>query len=231
MGIGTMTLWRAKQQADADLLSVRAARKQERLTLENLFLVNDTITIPLLESARAAGTWDEGRLRQSYEQLIFLYDQIAKPDAPDNQQVEVVAKAARRAGALRMALGRRRGLDDYARAVDLYEEMSARAPDRLWYRTGLLSTLREYASQLDRLGDRRVATVRRRACEIAEGLLADPDTKLPCYRKGAIPEFDALAEMLSDVPGATPADRALAARMRAWIEENPEPDDAVSQPR
>ena len=142
----------------------------------------------------------------------------------------MVAKAARRAGALRLTLGDRRGLDNYARAIDLYEAMSAREPGRIWYRTGLLSTLGEYAGQLARLGDPRVRAVRRRACEIAEGLLADGDTKVSCYRAGTIAGFDALAEMLSDGPDTSAADRELAARMRDWIKENPAPAGMIIAP-
>jgi eukaryotic-like serine/threonine-protein kinase len=227
MGIGTITLWRAKQQADKDLTAVRVARLRERQALEGIFLVNDTLTVPLLDAANVAGIWDEGRRLQSYQQLILLYDQIVKTVAPDDGHVEVIAKAARRAGALRMALRDRRGLDDYTRAIGFYEAMSAKFPERIWYRTGLLSTLREYATQLQKLGDRRATAARHRACEIAEGLLGDKDTKLPCFRKGAIPEFDALARMVSGDPDATAADRTLADRLRNWIEENPEPSPPV----
>ena len=122
------------------------------------------------------------------EQLIDFYDRIAKTFAPDDYQLEVVAKAARRAGALRMTLDDRRGCDDYARAIELYEAMSAKDPVAIWYRTDLISTLWEYASRLEGLGDRRAASARRRrAFEIADGLLADRDTELPLLSQGSDP--------------------------------------------
>ncbi len=105
------------------------------MAFEGAFDINDTITVPLIDEATVAGMWDEGRRLQSYQHLIIFYDRIAKTFEPDDHQLEVVAKAARRAGALRMTLGDRRGVDDYARAIDLYEAMSAKVPGAIWYRT------------------------------------------------------------------------------------------------
>jgi len=222
MGIGTITLWRAKRQAEANLIEVRNARTKERLAFQGAFGINDRITVPLIHEASVAGIWDKERRRQSYQQLIGFYDGIAKTFAPDDHQLEVVAKAARRAGALRMTLGDRRGCDDYIRAIGLYEAMSTKAPRLIWYRTDLISTLREYASRLEELGDCRGARARRRrAFEIADGLLADKDTRLPCFRKAAIPELSALLEILSNGADATAADRTLAARLTKWLKENP----------
>jgi serine/threonine protein kinase len=215
-------VWQAKRQVEANLRQVTDARNQEHYAIEGLFGINDMITVPLLHEATVAGMWDEERRLQSYRQLIGFYDRIVKTYAPDGYQLEVVAKAARRAGALRMSIGDPRGRDNYARAIDVYEAISAKKPRFIWYRTGLISTLREYAGHLERLGDRPAASARhRRAFEVAEGLLADKDTRLPCFRKGAIPEFQALLERLSDGPDASAADRTLADRMKTWLAENP----------
>ena len=146
MGIGTITLWRAKRQVEANLITVKNARARERMAFEGAFGINDMITVPLIHEATAAGICDESRRLQSYQQLIGFYDRIAKTFAPDDHQLEVVAKATRRAGALRIAIDDRRGCDDYARAIDLYEAMSDKVPAAIWYRTDLISTLREYAS-------------------------------------------------------------------------------------
>jgi serine/threonine protein kinase len=231
MAIGTILLWRTKRQLEANLTKVREARFQERMALEGFFLVNDTITVPLIDEATVAGRWDEARRLQAYQQLIMEFDRIAGTVNPDDHQREVVAKAARRAGALRIAIGDLRGLKDYARAIGLYEGMAAEAPARIWYRTSLVSALREYAGRLEKLGDRRSAAARRRAYEIAEGLLADQDTKGYCFRSAAISEFKALAEMLSREPDATAAHRTLAERLKGWIKENPEPSGPFVHPR
>jgi serine/threonine protein kinase len=222
MAIGTFTLWRAKQQVEANLTKLKDARIQERKAFEGAFLINDTLTVPLIHDATAAGVWDQERRRQAYQQLIIFYDGIARTFAPDDHQLEVIAKAARRAGALRLILGDSRGFDDYARAIELYEAMSAKLPAAIWYRTDLISTLREYASQLQGSGDRRAASAcRRRAFAIADGLLADQNTKLACFRKGAIVEFTALDKMLSARSDATAAESTIAGRLRKWLKENP----------
>jgi serine/threonine protein kinase len=231
MAIGTLMLWRTNRQLEANLRQVREARLQERMALEGLFLINDTITVPLIEEVTTAGRWDEGRRLQAYQQLIMEFDRIAATPKPDDHQREVVAKAARHAGALRVAVGDRRGLQDFARAIGLYEGMAAEAPGRIWYRTSLISALREYVGHLEKLGDRRSVSAHRRACEIAEGLLAEPDTRLHCFRTAAIAEFRALAERLSQAPGATASDRALAVRLGEWIEANPEPARPIIYPR
>jgi serine/threonine protein kinase len=231
MAIGTFALWRAKLQAEAaklqaeaDVLKVNDAREKEFRAFHWAVGINDMVTVPLLREATVAGIWDQGRRVQSYQQLIGFYDWVVKTVAPEGQRAEMVAKASRRAGALRLILGNHRGLDDYDRAIHLYEAMSARTPDRIWYRADLISTLREYMSHLEKLGDHRATSARRRACEVAEGLLGDEAAKLKCFRMGVIPQFKALIEMLSKAPDATDSDRALAERLRVWIKENPEPD-------
>ncbi len=185
------------------------------------------VTVPLLHEATVAGIWDEDRRRQSYELLIGYYEKIATTLAPERFREQVVAQAARRAGALRLKLADRQGLSDYARAIELYEAMAARTPGAIWYRTDLLSTIREYASHLEKLGDSRAISARRRACEVAEGLLGDPRSKVECFRMGVITQFNALIEMLSKFPDGRASDRALAERLGDWIRENPAPQGPV----
>jgi hypothetical protein len=221
LGIGTVTLWRAKRQAEADLIAVRAARLEERAAIEWSFLINDTITVPLIDEAAGAGIWDDARRLQAYQYLISYYHQVAGARNVDDHRLEVVAKAASKAGALRLAIGDRGGCDDDARAVDLYEKLAARLPRAVWYRTGLIAALRESAGHLERLGDRRAAEARRRrACEVAAGLLDDEDAKLPCFRMYVITEFRALVRMLAERPDTTVGARSLAVRMERWLEEN-----------
>lgn len=230
MAIGTGTLWRAKRQAEESLAQVTEARNREKeahnrefIAFMKSFGVNDMVAVPLLREATAARIWDKTRLEQSYNLMIRYYDEIARTLESGRQRGEVVAQAARRAGALRLAVGDRRGLEDLDRAIRQYEAISAGSPANIWYRTDLISTLREYAGHLEKIGDHRADSARRRACEIAEGLLADEGTRANCFRMEIIPQFKALAEMLATLPGATPDDRQLADRLNDWIKENPEP--------
>ena len=109
MAIGTFTLWRAKQQVEATLIKIRDARVQERLAFEGAFRINDTITIPLINDAIEAGVWSERRRLDAFRELVSFYDEVASTFAPDEHQLEVVAKAARRAGAVRMTIREQTG--------------------------------------------------------------------------------------------------------------------------
>jgi hypothetical protein len=94
-------------------------------------------------------------------------------------------------------------------------------PKAIWYRTGLIATLREYASVSDRLDDQATAVASlRRACEVAAALITEPESRLPCFRKQLVPELHALAEILSGTRRITDHDRALADRLGKWLEEN-----------
>jgi hypothetical protein len=226
MAIGTITLWRAKRQVEENLAKTNEARRREFQAFIKSFGINDRITFPLLHEAAVAGIWDKDRRLQSYKLLINHYDEIAKTLTPDGLRAEVVAQAARRVGALRMAVGDRSGLDDYARAIHQYETISARTPDRIWIRADLISTLLEYAGHLEELGDRGVACARRRACEVADGLLRDADARRECFRMGVIPQVNKLIKVLSKAPDAA-VDPSLADRLKHWIKENPEPSGPI----
>jgi hypothetical protein len=227
MAIGTVALWQAKRQAEKDLERVQQAGLQEFQAIAKSISILDMVTVPLLHEARNAKWEDPVRRRQSYDILIRYCDEIARHLPPGDHRVEVMAQAARRAGALRLELANRQGLDDYAYAIDLYEAIAAKAPKRIWCRADLISTLREYASHLDELGDGRAAPARRRACEVADGLLGDRDAKLTCFRMGVLPQFNALIEMLSRSPDASDSDRALVERLRTWVKENSQPQGST----
>ena len=218
MAIGTTALWRAKQEAEATLIKIREARVHERLAFEGAFRIHDTITVPLINEAIQAGAWDEERRLAALRELVGFFDNVASTFAPDVHQLEVVAKAARRAGAVRMTIGEGQGRFDYAHAIELYEAMSARSPAAIWYRTSLIATLLEYSSLLEAQCDREAASAcHRRAFEIAQGLLTDDRATLPCFRKEVIPQFDALVAILSDSRDGTGRDRTLADRLTMWV--------------
>ena len=99
MGTGTLAVWRSKQQAEANLTRLRQALAQERVTIEGAFYITEAITVPLVEEATSAGVWDGDKRHHSYQQLISFYDRLAGNLATDQVQLEVVAKAARCAGA------------------------------------------------------------------------------------------------------------------------------------
>jgi eukaryotic-like serine/threonine-protein kinase len=222
MAIGTVTLWRAKQQVEATLIKIRDARVQERLAFEGAIRINDTITIPLINDATEVGVWNERRRLDALRELVTFFDKVASTFEPDDHQLEVVAKAARRAGAVRMTIGEKQGRSDYAHSIELYEAMAAKTPAAIWYRTSLISTLLEYAGCLEAAGDREAASAcRRRSYEVAEGLLINELATLPCFRKDVIPEFEVLVKALAD--GRDDGYRTLAARMTNWLNEHREP--------
>jgi serine/threonine protein kinase len=222
MGIGTITLWRAKKQVESNLIELKIARAKERMAFEGAFGINDFVTVPLLREATLRGIWDEHRRFQSYDQLITFYDGISRTFAPDDHQLEVVGKAAKRAGALRLSVGDAQGCDDYCRAIAVYETMAAKHPRAVWYRTELISILREHASRLSERGEQQAAAVYlHRAFEIADTLVADQDTKLPCFRKIATDQFHALLELASNDLDVSAAEQPTATRLTSWLNENP----------
>jgi hypothetical protein len=218
IGVATVMLWRPKQQAEARLIKIRDARSQERVTFEGAFRIHDAITLPLIDEAFATGVWDLERKKTAYQQMIGFYERVAPMFAPDEHELEVVAMASRRSGLLRIAIADLSVSSDFERAIELYEALSNKRPKAIWYRTDLISTLREYSSLAEEYGNGKTAEAcRRRAYEIASELVDDSDAEIRCFRPKMIAEFDALLEMLSDGrdAGATP----LADRLARWLEE------------
>jgi serine/threonine protein kinase len=220
MAIGALSLWRAKREAEVSLAKISNARVQERTAIEKIFRFNDGITVPMIDEATKNESDD--RRREAYKQLIGFYDGIVRSYSIDDHQIEVVARASRRAGALRLAVGLHEGFDNYAHAAEVYEALIVRVPAALWYRTDLMTTLRELASRLDEARDHNGAAARRkRAYEVADGLLAEKNARLHCFRIGLVPELRAWVKLLSEKANASDRERALAARMSAWLAENP----------
>ena len=174
----------------------------------------------LIHEATEAGMWSDHRRMDAFRELVELLRRITRTFEPDDHHLEVVAKAARRAGAVRMAIREHQGCADYAHAIELYEAMSAKNPERSGIGPSLISTLLEYC-KLSRAARRlRSGSARRRhSYEVAEGLLIDKLATLPCFRKAVIPEFKALVKMLSDGRDAA-ADPTLANRLTTWLKEN-----------
>ncbi len=222
MAIGTVFSWRAKQQAEDNLAAVRAIHHRERTAVDGAFSINEVITIPLIEEATRAGVWSTEERRDAYRLLIGFYDQSVQSFSAGGSQSEVAAKAARRSGALRMALGDPAGAQRFVRAIEIYERLAAKLPKAVWYRTGLIATLCEYAVNAESKGDQKTADAcRNHARTIAEGLVTDPDSKLHCFRSQVAEEFKTLIDIPGAGQNATAADRAFKDRLRKWLADNP----------
>jgi hypothetical protein len=127
---------------------------------------------------------------------------------------EVTAKARRRAGFYRMVLRDPRAIDDYQAAIRMYQGLADRAPARVWLRTDLISTSREFAHWMETYGhadDAEDAT--RRALTVAQGLLDDRAADLPCFSKNLVEPFHDLAWTLVRRPSSRPDDPSLALRL------------------
>ena len=140
---------------------------------------------------------------------------------------EAVAKARRQAGFCRMALGDSRGRDDHRRAIDLYEQLAAQNPERIWLRTGLIETLHEYSRRLTAPNDTLEAdALLHRAIEVAETLIGNKEANKHCYTMGLVGPFNNLAWDLVRRPTVTQMDALQAVRLTtqaiAW-----EPDVAA----
>ena len=162
--------------------------------------------------------------RRPYASLVAFYDRIGGMFTPDDAQGEVSAKASRRAGLLRSILSNPKSDRDYRRALDIYAAMAARHPERIWYRTDAIDTLREYAHSLDALARPADADAAlHEALAIAEGLLDSSDVAQACFRLTLVDQFDALARTLLDPSRSRPDDPARALQLARWAVEG-DPD-------
>ncbi len=229
--VGSALLWQAKsktdvalasvreskKEADVALESLRAARVRERLAFESTFVAMDAMTQSRVEADRLSGGPPDEAGRKAYADLIAFYDRIVGLFAANSDQGEIAARASRRAGLCRAILRDPAADRDYRLAVGRYLGMAARWPDRIWYRTGAIDTLREYTGQLESLGrptDAEAAL--REALAIAEGLLDVADARLPCFRMALVEQFDGLARSVLDPSHSRPNDPALALRLARW---------------
>ncbi len=219
-----VTVRESKQEADAALESLRATRVRERLAFEATFVAMDTMTQSRIAADRLSGGPRDEAGRRPYASLVAFYDRVGGLFAAGDAQGEVSAKASRRAGLLRSILRDPKADRDYRRALDIYAAMADRHPERIWYRTDAIDTLREYAhglDALDRPADADAAL--REALAIAEGLLDSSDARQSCYRMPLVDQFDALARSLLDPSRSRPDDPARALRLARWaVDGDPE---------
>ncbi len=232
--VGSTLVWRAKARTDAALASLgasktetdralaslREARVRERIGFESTFAAMDQLIHPLIVGHRLAGRPPTDEERRVYRSALAFYDRVAGLFAADSGQRELAAKALRRAGLYRMTLGDARADRDYRRAIGLYEGLAAEDGSRIWLRTGLIDTLREYARELEGLGRTGDAgDSLDRALAVAEGLLGEPSARLPCFSKALVEPFDGLARSLLDGSPGRRDDPALAVRLARWAVE------------
>ncbi len=208
-------LWQAKRADDATLEEFRRLRVQERVALESALGAIDKLTSVLMEDwPRGSGVALAHEAQRAFPYAIAFSERIPKIFAQDDHMQEVVAKALRQSGRFRLILGDSRGRDDYRRAIQVYEELATRFPERIWLRTGLIETLREHASLLAEPIDSTEAEGSiRRAVEVAETLVGNQSAALPCFRKALVGPFSGLAwNFVSQAP-LRPGDVAKAVRI------------------
>jgi tetratricopeptide (TPR) repeat protein len=173
----------------------------------------DQITRPLvLESAG-----DQNQKLEAQRVLpvvLSFYDRIPRLVADHGITEEVVAKAHRQAGFCRMALGRPEGRQDYRLAINNYESLAARNPERIWLRTGLIETLLEYSRMPKAPEDQAEAEASfRRALAVAESLLGNAEAGKHCYTMGLVGPLNDLAWELVRRAPVQRSDAQLAVRL------------------
>jgi len=224
----TAVLWEAKRRDEASIAAFRQLRYQERLALENALGAVDQMTRALMEhresSPRGASSDDA---RRPIPFMIAFSDSIPKLFGQDDKMQEVVAKALKQSGRSRLILGQVRGREDYRRAIQIYEEIASQFPERIWLRTGLIETLREYASMLAEPVDSAEADSSiRRAVDVADTLIGNQSAALPCFRKELIGPFSGLAWNLVSQGPLRPGDVSSAVRIARqavdWDSERPD---------
>jgi tetratricopeptide (TPR) repeat protein len=224
----TLVLWEAKRRDDASLAAFRRLRHQERLALENALGAVDQMTHVLMENrdrSLASALSDEARRAMPF--AIAFSDSIPRMFADDDMMQEIVAKALRQSGRSRLILGDVRGREHYRRAIQVYEDLAAASPERIWLRTGLIETLREYASMLAEPVDSAEADVSiRRAVQVADTLIGNRSAALPCFRKELVGPFSGLAWNLVSQAPLRPGDVSTAVRIARqavdWDSERPD---------
>jgi serine/threonine protein kinase len=215
LAASTVVLWEAKRRSDANLATLRNLRVEESSAIQNALAAFDQITATFLENRGAAsgGALSEDAKRILGFALAFSQG-MPKMLQHDERMQEVVAKALRQSGRCRLLLGQKGGQDDYRRAIQIYEDLAARDPDRIWLRTGLIQTLREYAGLLDDAKDTAEANgALRRALAVAESLIGNRAAALPCFSHQLIGPLGALAWDLANEPALDPGDANLAVRL------------------
>jgi serine/threonine protein kinase len=221
LAASTSVLWEAKRRTDETLAMYQATRRNQQLAMQKGLSAIDQLARTLV--AKSDLKTEEAN-KQSLFAAIAYYQDVAVLFSDDEGMQEVVAKACRQAGFAGLSLGLARGRDDYRRATAIYEKIARRLPDRIWYRTGLIETLHEYASLLTRPTDAAEADASvRRALEVADELVDNPDAGRHCFSMGLVGPFNDLAWDLARRPDTRASDAALAIRLaRKAAEWEPE---------
>ena len=149
----TAVLWASKHRTDDLLDKNRAARVEGELAIQQSLGTLDQITRSVLSDS---GTLTTGAAQRILPWAIGFYGFIGKEfSGSDHFSQEVLAKAQRQTGFCRLNMGDSRGRQDYRQAIRGFQDLAARFPERLWYRTRLIETLQQYAGLLARRACRR----------------------------------------------------------------------------
>ena len=213
----TGVLWEVKRRNDASLEAFRQMQGQQRSALEFALSAIDQMTRSVMDNrGNVPGARADDEARRVFPYAIAFSEHVRKSVGDTPSTREIVAKAFRQSGRARLMLGDPRGREDYRHAIQVYEDLATRSPERIWLRTGLIETLREYASLLAEPIDAAEAHgSARRAIEIAETLIGDRSVAAPRFRKELIGPFGGQAwNLVSHVP-VRPGDVTQAVRI-AW---------------
>jgi serine/threonine protein kinase len=216
----TLILWQAKRRTDATLAEYKIALNLQRQGAEYALGALNQITRPLVTGSRP-GTRPNAEAVRILQWAISYYDRIPGLFSGEVEIVqEAVAKASRQAGFGRMALGNGKGRENYRAAIDQYERLARRNPERIWLRTGLIETLHEYARLLSADADRPEAeALLKRAVEVAESLIGDKEAAIPCFSAALSGAFSELAQDLllhSHEPSFAPRALQIAHQAVQW---------------
>jgi tetratricopeptide (TPR) repeat protein len=223
LAVSTALLWAAKRRTDAALLLHKQARTQHALAFHYSLATVDQLTRAFGDPV---GAPDRARAEEALRVSLSFCDQIARDFSRDESMQEIVAIALRSAGHLRTTRGDPVGRRDYRRAVAVYEALAARHPSRIWLRTRLIETLKEFADLLTAPADAPEAEASlRRALAVADGLVGEKQADPHCFSGDLAPAFNGLAWSLVKQPPARPGDAATAVRLArqatAWDAEQP----------
>jgi serine/threonine protein kinase len=213
LATSTAVLWEAKRRTDATLEQYKQTRSVQQLAIQKALGALDQSNQSLI--AKLATRSSDGRnIKPALFVSIDYFDELAQLFTQDDGMQEVVAKSLRQAGCARMSLGASRGRDNYRQAILVYEKLAAEFPERIWYRTGLIETLKEFADRLTALNDvAESQTSFRRALTVAESLIGNKQAGLHCFSTGLVSPFNSLAWELVRRPPRQANDAELAVRL------------------
>jgi hypothetical protein len=170
---GLIVLWEAKRRDGETLAEIERLRGQDRTALANALGALDQITRRIADARqrpRVEALADEAKHPVPY--AIAFSDGIPRVFAHDFRMEELIAKALRDSGWCRLIRGDTSGRDDYRRAIQIYEGLASRFPEQPRFRTGLIETMREYASLLaEPIGSEGHSGAISRTVDLSENLI------------------------------------------------------------